>query len=223
MSNPAFCQLNGFPVFQATIAFPRVGAWTADVLVADAATFSGPVTLSFDDNQSWSGTVHRGGSPYGTALLRVVGGADGLEAILPAQGYRAATMKIVLNDVCKLCGEKLSAASDGLTLSQQLPQWARIAGNGRQALKQLLDPTVAAWRFNPDGTLWVGPESWPTNDDGRISVTQMPHLNREVFSGPKFSIQPGQVVNGNQVSYARYDFLEDMLQVTVFYEDPAPT
>jgi hypothetical protein len=71
--------LNGAAVQHGTLRLPRIGAWTAEVVVDVATAPSGAVTLATGDGRySLRGTVVRSGVDGERAHVRIVGGAGGL-------------------------------------------------------------------------------------------------------------------------------------------------
>jgi hypothetical protein len=221
----AYCEINGAPVFQATIAFPRFGIWHADLAVADGTAPVGAVTLTFATGAiSWKGFAYRGGAPFETATVRVVGGAGGLATgmQLPAQAYGACPLQIPLNDILNAAGEKLSPNADPTVLNAPLQAWTRGIGPAGTAIASLMTAVGASWRAMPDGTIWVGHETWPTS-----TVTTPTLLTDEPMHGQQDiyddlpNVLPGTVLNGRQISYVQQIVREDHLRTEVLYEDAA--
>ena len=216
----AYCTINSEPVFQATISFPRLGAWHADLAVASDVVPSGKVTLTFG-GISWQGSAYRGGSPFGTTTLRITGGAGGIATgvQLTAQAYQGVALQIPLQQILQAAGETLSPNADPSVLSTQLKTWNRLAGPAGMALSALVSSVGASWRFMPDGTLWVGLEKWPVDSETYLLLNDSPmYAEQEVYADAP-NMRPGTTFNGRKVSYVQHRFREEQLHTTIVYED----
>lgn len=219
----SFCSLSGHDVFEATISLPRTGCWRADLLVSEDVAPAGKVTLNFGSS-SWSGFVFRGGAPFGTGLLRIVGGAGGLGSgqQLPAKSYQGAALSLVLKEILSECGESLSSTSDASVLNRQLSSWTRTAGPAGNCISQLLSATGASWRFLPDGSLWVGLERWPADGATWQLIVDLPQHGKQVLYSDDPTTKPGSTIEGRRVSYVEHHFTEEMLRTAIWYEDAQP-
>ena len=220
----ALLTANGVPVVRATIIRPRIGVWHADLEVdaADAAGFAGPVELSlYDGAIVLSGTARRSGQTRNTVYVRVVGGADGLGGELPARGYQNVPLRIPLADVLSAAGETLSPASDAGVLATSLAFWARGQMSAGKALTALLAAAGApSWRILADGTLWVGPETWPAARlQGYDLLREDPHLGRWEIGCDVPLVEPGQVLDGHRVSSVEIRVTPDKVRILLLLED----
>lgn len=156
--------LNDARVARGTLSMPLVGAWTADLLVEnDDDEPSGAVVLSIAGELELHGTVLRSLNHRGMAQVRVVGGAGGLQKSAAPKFYRAAKIGDVLRDLVTDAGETLSDTSDSSALSASLDYWTTITSPTGLMVAALMPsaPGGTGWRVLPDGSLWVGPETWP--------------------------------------------------------------
>lgn len=209
----AFALLNGSPVIQATVGIPRVGAWHADIRVDRGTELAGSVTLTIADGLTFVGTIHRSGLWLDTLSLRMVAGADGLGKTAKPRHYRQTSLRTVLSDLLATAGERLSATSDAATLALTFPFWTTIGQTcGRMISSLLSDERLAdsvAWRTLPDGSLWVGPETWP--DSGLADVVDYQILVEAPADGwlelgvEAPSLLPGYLLGGRMVSYVEHD------------------
>jgi hypothetical protein len=223
----AYATLNGVPVFTATICFPRVGAWTADVACDQDAAVVGPCTIAIDGGLTLRGTAARTGVWLGTARLQVVAGADGLRKTATPRHYRQTTLRLVLQDLLAAAGEKLSPTADAATLALSFPGWTTIAQPVGRMLAALLEDTriqaTASWRMLADGTLWVGRETWP--DWGQVSPTDYQDLAERPEEGTlELGVEapqllPGMTVGGRRVSYVEHRLNGDGARTFVWLED----
>lgn len=205
----AFATLNGVPVFHATICIPRVGAWTADLAVDRQEAITGACKLVIDGGLTLVGTADRTGVWQDTARLRMVAGADGLRKVAKPRHYRRTTLRLVLQDLLAAAGERLSPKADGATLGLTFPAWVTCAQPIGVMVAALLEdtrlPVSTAWRMLPDGTLWVGAETWP--DSGLVNLTDYQDLAEAPeeatielgVEAPR--LLPGTLLAGRRVSY----------------------
>ncbi len=202
----AYCTLNGAPVVEATVCLPRSGAWHADLIVAKDAAPTGAVTLGLAEGRiQLKGTVLRGGAPYLTALVRVVGGAGGLQRILAPRAYRQVPRGTVLRAALSEAGESLSPNADQATLAEVLDHWVRRQAPAGELLGALLASSGASWRVHADGSVWVGPESWPpTKSADWVVLEQLPQLGKVVLSTDTPALWPGEVLRGRKVEYVEH-------------------
>lgn len=146
-----------------TIGLPRVGAWVADLALATDRSPSGKVELVLGDLLTLKGTISRAGVFEGVARARVVAGADGLRAAVKPKHYMSPTLGIVLRDLLGDVGEVASPTIVAALLNTQLEHWTTIAMPAGQGIRCLLPKAGddIAWRHLPDGTVWIGQETWP--------------------------------------------------------------
>lgn len=208
----AYATLNGSPILSATIGIPRVGAWHADVAVPGTAAISGRCTLAIEGGLTMVGTVRRSDVWLETVSLRMVAGAGGLGVLTKPQHYRQTRLSIVLADLLKAGGETLASDADAATLALTFGSWATLAEPvGVMVSALLADDRVAptmAWRMKPDGTLWLGPETWP--DSGFVNVVDYQVLDEQPADGrldlgvEAPALLPGTVIDGRRVSYVEH-------------------
>lgn len=228
----AYVTANGVPAIRANIVRPRIGAWHADLAVdAQAAdAFTGAVAIRVAESLTFQGFARRAGIHHDTVFVRVVGGAGGLTTALQPRSWQNVPLRIPLADCLVGSGETLSPSADAATLGTLLPKWVRpqrSAGNELQAL--LAAAKVAAWRVLPDGTIWVGPETWPTVTIDYQEIEFLPHLNRLEFGADVPAIAPGQVFtgasddpySGRKISSVEHVADAQGVRHRVFFEDAA--
>lgn len=194
----AYLKANGLAVLQATIRRARVGVWTADLVVDADAAPSGAVLLE-GGGTTWRGTVRRSDVHQGRAYLQLVGGAGGLGKELGPQHYARVQARVPIADVLRACGESLAASSSSAALSTSLSTWSRLRGPGGASLAQLVDRLGATWRTLPDGTVWVGSETW---DEQAVSYAVMaadPSRGWLEVAAEDLTIAPGRTFDGRRV------------------------
>ena len=102
--------LAGSSVISGNITMPLRGPWTFEGKVDTLTVPSGRVTLSCDGGLSLQGTVDvaRSGMVLGSARVRVVGGAGGMQKPV-AGSFRSAQYGDVLSAIANQASEKLSS------------------------------------------------------------------------------------------------------------------
>ena len=156
----ALITANSAPVLSGAISFPRVGAWTADLVVGSQET---PDSLQYIDDGNGTiitGTVVEGGVYQSRTHIRVVGGLAGLRDLVQARHYRFAPVGQILAELCNDAREVPSPLADPAVHSQVLDYWSRPEGTAGHALGALADSIDAYWRVLQDGMVWIGEPSF---------------------------------------------------------------
>jgi hypothetical protein len=122
----------GFSVLSGTVNLPRVGAWSADLTVANPAAMSGKVDLELSPTLTLRGTVARAGVLEQVLHARVVGGGNGLRSKVRPKHYTAPTARVVLSDLLADVGESLSTTADRDVLNTQFEHWTTDRDAGGQ-------------------------------------------------------------------------------------------
>lgn len=194
---------NGFGLLGCEIAMPRTGAWHGDVEAELEADLSALVTLVID-GETFVGTSLPGRSgPNGARMVaRIVGGKGGLSTELSAQGYESAAgvrVSAILGDILRATGETLSSTADTATLSRRLPRWHRSAGPASHALVQLADAVGADWRVLADGSVWIGPATWPEQTVEHVLEDEDWARGCLYIAPEKPDLRPGVTFLGQQI------------------------
>lgn len=215
----AYCTINGLSVIQGRISLPRNGVWTAELEVDSDQPMSGTVTLNVS-GVGLVGSVRKSGVYGGFAKTLVLGGAGGLNKVIPAKGYKGTPAIIPLRDILTAAGETLSATSDSASKNYLLAHWAIHEGTAGSALICLLAslPGGPSWRFLQDGKLWIGPETWPTVEASADVVEEDPTMAHvTVYSGlPAFF--PGSKFGGEKVSYVEHRITQEKVRTHLWME-----
>ena len=222
----ALVNVNGHGAVEARVWFPRSGLWNADLVVDSADDLTGPVTISIDEGRLvLQGTVWRGGQYLDKSMIQVVAGADGLRQIAKAKHYNGANARVVLSDLLSSVGEKLSATADDSTLRAHVPAWTTASLPVGHVLALLLASAAPAanWRSLPDGTIWVGPETWPasalTADDYQI-MNEDPRQLTALLGAQAPLVLAGTTLGGRRVSYVQHVINAEGVRGYVWFEDP---
>jgi len=151
------------PVMSGSLLRPLRGAWTADLEVDADAAPTGTLTLS-GAGLSLVGTVATSQSWNDRQRCRIVGGKGGMGRPLGPAWFRSTTLRTVVAATLTAAGETLSPTSDAATLALPVAAWARLRSTAAASLETLLAVFApsAVWRVLPDGSVYVGPLTWPT-------------------------------------------------------------
>lgn len=222
----AYATLNGSPILSASIGMPRVGAWHADVALPATAAITGRCTLAVDGGLTLVGTVKRSDVWLETVKLRMVAGAGGLGRLAKPQHYRQTRLSVVLADLLKTAGETLASDADSAALALSFGSWATMANPVGVMVSALLAdgrlPEATAWRMKPDGTLWLGPETWP--ESGLVNVVEYQDLEEHPQDGrlelgvEALRLLPGTVLDGRRVSYVEHVLTGDAARTRPWFE-----
>lgn len=196
--------LNGAGVTGGRLTLTVTGAATAELELQGEEPADGPAVLEV------GGVALSGFADYYTdegAQLRAAwtAGAAGLGTQVAPQHYRSpVTRRRVLVDALGLGGEVLSPTSDASILDVDLGQWTRAAGTVTDAVRRLL-AGVAAWRMLPDGTVWVGAETWlPLDESAAVVESEEPTQRAFTVSVDALAILPGFSFRGERITAAEY-------------------
>jgi hypothetical protein len=194
------------PVFHGGITMPRVGAWQADLWVESKARLTGRVTITAGA-LSLSGTVYRGGMVSGVLRTRVIAGGDGLRKLAHPKHYTSPTFRLVLSELAAAAGEAVSPKSDQGILAATLLGWTTIGvrtGPLVGALVEMAGDDVA-WRLLPDGTIWVGHESYPESGvKGAVEMEEDAEQGWVLLGDDVPRVLPGTTVGGRKVDLAEH-------------------
>jgi hypothetical protein len=180
----ALVTANDVAVIEGTIVRPLVGVWTADLKLDQGGGTGGfnagdKVTLKTDTGYSIKGVVdpNRGGSFLDSVHLRVIGGAGGMSKLSTPRAFGAgAFVRDVINGLMSDAGDTLSSTTDAGLLGTSIGGWSvmgHTVGWNLRALLRIVAPSMS-WRILPDGTLWIGTETWPSATGTFDAIDQDP-------------------------------------------------
>lgn len=176
-------------VTRGVIRLPLSGVWVADLDVDTDAELAGQVVITAD-GQIFTGTVISGAVSHGLWRGRIVGGAAGLRAELPARAYRGALLADVLADVLAEAGEAADPSSAALDVNVSL--WHRLAGPASSTVAEVARAAGLVWRVTAAGAVWMGAETWPDAPDGDVTlIASDPRRGTYTVSGDVWTILPG--------------------------------
>lgn len=208
---PAISTLAGLPVIDLRLLLPRVGVWSADVSVDSSTPLRGRVELRVGAS-TFVGSIRRGGVDSEVGVYRIAGGAGGLAKTASPMAYRQPTVNLILQDLLAGAGETLSPMSDPGMLGLTLDAWTTVARPTGVVLASLLEHIPGATsRVLPDGTVWVGRESYPlTRADPFVSIVNKRQDAVSVRFGHEGQLlAPGTTWLDRRVSYVEVIMLQD--------------
>lgn len=198
----------GFAVVSGTINLPRVGAWTADLVVANPEPMTGRVDLQLAGGLTLKGAVARGGVLEKLFHARIVAGANGLRTFVRPKHYTAPSLRVVLSDLLANAGESLSSTADRQALNRQFEHWTTIKMPAARAIRCAIERAGSdlAWRHLPDGTFWLGRETWPesTVTDFTESDGATPEAGVIELSMVAPGLMPGTAIGGRRIDHIEY-------------------
>ena len=182
--------VNGYAVLQADLVRPWAGRWTARVAL-DGGLIAGDLAQLHLLGLDYSGTVREAGVIGGRGYAMIVAAA-GLDRALSAQHYAGGvSVRLLLADLLESLGEALAGTSDPDLMARVLPAWTRPAGPALNSLDALADYLGTTWRTLPDGTVWVGSDTWtPTADEWRLTAGD-PGAGRLTLAADVATFGPG--------------------------------
>lgn len=209
--------VNGMAVINGCVSLPVKGAWVADFEIDGTDLLpTGQRAVTIDlGSQTLVGTVatDRQGAYAGRLTVRVVGGGNGLAKQLPARKYRGVPVSIPLADIINETGERLAATATAATLNFALLHWARARAPASSSLEFLLAKAGASWRVLPDGTLWVGTDTFPESSfDGEV-LEERHGGNWKLLASDTGTLLPATTFQGRRLAGVVYRIKQDSFRV----------
>lgn len=209
--------VNGLPVINGCVALPVKGSWVADFELDGTEPLpTGQREVTVDlGSQTLVGTVVPGrqGAYAGRVTVRVVGGGNGLAKELTARKYRGVPVAIPLTDIMNETGEQLSSTSASFALTYPLAHWARSKSKASSTLELLLAVAGATWRALPDGTMWVGTNSYPEATFGGEVLKESHGGSWRLLTSDAGTLLPGTTLLGLKIETVVYQIKQDSFRV----------
>jgi hypothetical protein len=204
----SWATINNVAVIAARLYVPRVGAWSADVVVDTASATQLPdgTAASFalaSGGIPWQGTVLRSDPYSGKVKLRLVGGANGLGLDAKPRFYAGVNIGKPLADVLVDAGETLSADSMPSVTGFDLNFWTTIVMPVGKVLTNLMDagPANSIWRVLNDGAIWVGVDGFAPSTLTDYELLEYQAQDGSQLIAAEFpNVFPGQSFEGQSVS-----------------------
>jgi hypothetical protein len=214
---------NGHAILKGTLALPLVGAWQAELAIDAEDGLDGATTIELADGALNLVGTTRGGVFVDGTYVRIFAGKDGLGRDVRPRHYNSVSVNVVLNDILRVTGDSLSPTADRALLSRTLPAWTLTKGRAGRAIDALVKAAGAgasSWRFLPDGSLWVGAETWPASGlDRDVDVLdEQPQQRRMLLGVEAPTLLPGTTLFGRRVTRVEYQFKDAGARMLAWFE-----
>lgn len=196
----------GLPVLRGDVLLPRVGAWSADLILDADEAPSGVVALESVAGARLVGFVERANATEGRVEVRLRGGRGQLTRELAPVAYRpvgGVRVRTILEDLARESGEELSPNIATEITETFLPAWSRERGTTARALRAIAAALSCSWRFDPDGRFILVRESWPEVDPEGVTLLRSDPINDAAELGLDVlpaGLLPGVSWQGRRVS-----------------------
>jgi hypothetical protein len=195
----ALMTCGGADVLRGAVHFPARAAWWARLELDAAKPLSGQVTIAAAGGWTLQGSVLTAGVFCDVAHVQVVGGAGGLGKLLSPAAYQNAQLRDPLDAILKASGETLSSTTLESVLAVELADWTVLEQRPTTAIDALCTAASQAlgssitWRVLADGTVWLGSETWPTQQlpNGSDVLEVFPADGRYVLGVETPALLPG--------------------------------
>ena len=213
----SYITANAAPVSEARLCLPGTGAWHVDLLSPSADAITGACDIDLGGALTLKGTVLTGGVYVESLHLRVVAGKGGWSTPCTAKYYAGASIGTILRDVLGMGGESLSAASDASVLAVVPAAFPTTTGTVGANVRALMNyaPAGTSWRFLPDGSFWVGPETWPAFGEDYQVMSEEPRERRVDVGFDVPTLLPGQTVVANAGDVLKVNHVETYVSTKV--------
>lgn len=202
-----------------TLRMPRLGRWSARVQIVDSDAFHDEFTEGKpcelgDDATTLAGHVHRARAD--SDVLMIAGGPDALDDVVSARSFDQATLKQIAADTLAN-GASLSQTSTPAVVGVRL-DYTRVLDTMLGAVKALAGFTGADWRVLPDGSMWLGTDTYPTLLDFDATVLDADGASGTVLVAvDSLALRPGVTWRGYRVSDVEHSFsAAESLRTTVW-------
>jgi len=221
---------NEFPVMDGDLLLPYYGNWSASVSFASADLLpSGKVTLSWL-GKTFLGHIIRVGENEGRVACMIAGGAGGLAKTVPPKMYDFnVKLQLPVTELLSAVSETLSPSSTQSVLNKQLQNWTRMEKEAAMLLSVLTDQVKTIWRVLPDGSVFVGDDTWSVSDNfdyTLLSQQQMYHTAElavnsvSLFPGMRFPrADEYEALSQKKMACLRYAISPSSSRLTVWFTE----
>ncbi len=186
---------NGSDVSEARLTFPLTGAWHADLFIDSQNNMTGAVSVDLAGDLTLTGTVLTGGIYTESLFIRVIAGKGGWVKPCSPKYYLDASLGTILRDILAQGGETLSATSDAGPLAVVPRAFASTSGSVGANVRALMAYAPStSFRFLPDGSFWIGAETWPAFGADYTVTNEQPAEQRLEIGFASPSLIAGQSV-----------------------------
>lgn len=210
-------QLAGRRVLSGQLLRPRIGVWSADLVVDGDEPLSGRVTLSTEAGTTFVGTAARAEPDDGTLRVRLIGGGGGMGKSPPAKSFRQVPLSTVLADTLSAVGETLSPSSDSSATASRVDTYQRMQRPASHTLGEWAGLRGLAWRVLLDGTVWLGAQT-RTPFKAEARVLKRDGTKRSLLVATEdLALGPEHSLDNLLVGCVEYQIRPDSLRAEVLY------
>lgn len=213
-------KIGGLDVLTADVAMPYIGIWHVDGEASADATISGAQVLE-DHGVTFSGTILRATVIGGRLKFRMVGGKGKLSQDVPAAHWNRPTLGTIIRDTLAACGEILSSTVSSAVLTARVDQWKRNEGPASRALQAICDHEGLIWRVLRDGTVWVGPEEYPTAKVKHVLIDEDWSAGVIDIAPEAPDLLPGVTFRDQRIRYVKHSIRQNSLRSEACLETPS--
>lgn len=216
--------VNGFPIVRGSVSLPRIGNWHADLLVdAEGLGPGDSAEIDMGDGLVLVGTVVRGADVRKLSKVRIIGGAGGLSNLARPKAYLSPLLRVVAADLARDAGETLASDLGTAGTFALLPSWTTPHKPTGEVLAALVAaaPAGTVWRVRPDGTLWIGNETWPESTTAAVELEVMPEDDRALLGPYLPTLLPGTTFEERKVDYVCHRIEGFRVRTEVMFHDEA--
>jgi len=221
----ALVSIGSAAVIDARLTMPRVGVWVLEASLQQddgERPPSGQVLVHFGEEGKQlelTGTVSVASSAYGATVARVKAGAGGMGTPCTAKHWRSTTVGTVLKDLLDQAGERLSTSCTPEVMQSFLAVWTITRQPVGQAITSMLEYFEGVtWRTLPDGTVFVGRESWPKVAPDHELLQEDPLNDKVELASLDRLVLPGDSFMGRHVSNVEHSLLDERFRTQVWFE-----
>lgn len=199
----------------------RKGLWTAEVEVdgEESSKLRGVVSIELGGAFFKATAIRPPRAFQGRTSAILVAGTNGWAKEVGAQAYAGCPLSLPLGDLAATVGESVSTTSDTTLLAKHLAKWTRVSGPAGRALQDLANEAGAVWRALPDGSIWVGTETWPeANVTDNELLTELAGESGALYASPYPTLLPGTVLGGRRISHVLHTWNASGLRTRVLFE-----
>lgn len=216
-------------VMSADILFPHIGNWSAHLsFVGSEEKVEGPCVLTvYDQDFTAYAIPEKSGDSEGRFYAMLIGGKGNLSTSISSKMYNyQISASLVISEILSEVGEVLSPTSSPSFLNKLLPSFTRLAGSASIQISRLVDVAGGVWRVLPDGSVFVGTDSFSTlnnfdyiveYEDPTRGLVQLSANVSTILPGARFPISSYNSLSEQKIGCVRYLIEPDRSRTTVWF------
>lgn len=212
----SYATLDGWPIVEATITLPLVGAWHVEATI-DSEELPTGLVLVEAPGLSLAGTVAAASEFAGRIKVRVEAGKAAMADVVPARFFRGATYRQVVEETLREVGETLDAAS---LLGGTAIAWARPAGTAGATVAKVAEVLGLCWAHTDSGDVVLFSPTWVELEiDEAVTLDVDATTGRAWVGSTDLSARPGRTIGGDRITAVRH-VITDVVRTELTTEAP---